>query len=1140
MMSGVSMQTSILATRKFFVFALLLIFSWRVAEAANYIFPGAFPPGCSGSGGVYTCTAGSLNYGDTVSIASPKPATITINGDFTTNNSTINASGSASDLNLVVTGVLTSNYAAVINANVTAGAVWDADGQAVFGGSITTSTGYVDLWYRTQVTGSIKSTSGYISLGQEQDIGGSITSTSGKVTVGYLSRVRGSVSTSGAVTLAQQARVDGSVTGSFGNLDIGYGALVNGSVTTSSGAISLAQASEVKACVKSTGSAAITLGYQSKASSVCCGSSCSTSCVINNSTYAMPSKCAVTPVSLTPLVDYRMDEPSWSGTANEVTDSQGGYHGTAATLTGTRPTTAATVSVVAGSPGTCGYGVFNRTNKNYVALSSSFPNLGATGDAFTIAAWIKTANNTSPNQRIFIDDENNSGGYGFSLADGGTGKVRFFTRGTPTALSLDTANVVANNTWYFVAAVADVPNKIKRIYVFNTAGTLLANVSMTWTESSFGSDSGIASIGGETNAAGENNNNFAFAGNIDELRIFQNALSQTDIQTLMSRTRSCTVVSPVLLNPVDFNCVEAGQSELTGHIYGKLAGTQFALDVVALQDGNSDGIAEGALTTYASDVTRNVTVELVDGSGSTACRYRTALSPAISQTLSFTKASQPSEQGRKSSAGFTVAKAYANLRCRVTDATNSPSVVGCSADSFSVRPAAFNVSASADGSSAIKTGTSFTMTAASGVAGYGGSPKLDSSKLNAHSGAVRSGTLTGTFDYAEPATGTARGTDFIYSEVGYFNLSAQGVYDDNFTEVDAVNNDCVNSFANTVVGGKFGCKFGNTATTSNFGRFIPDHFDVTLNTPLFAPACGSFSYVGQPIKYTTNPVANISAKNADDVTTQNYTGSYWKVSPSHATYGIRPNYSEAGNGLTVLNSSSPVAVDTGNGSGMLTFADTSSNILGIIRGNPLAPFNAEIAMSFSLQDTDAVQVAHINGVAGNNPVKFGAASAGNGIAFSGGNKTQRWGRLTLSNAHGSELTALPMPLFSEYFNGTAFVVNTADNCTSLSLSTQLKLSNSNTSGGALQAGSTAMTITLGTSTATLANTPLLAGNGGLSFSAPGAGNTGYIDVSADLSILPWLLFDWDHDGVHDDAPTAKATFGIYKGNSRQIYLREVY
>ncbi|TCV78286.1 MULTISPECIES: LamG domain-containing protein [Methylomonas] len=842
-----------------------------------------------------------------------------------------------------------------------------------------------------------------------------------------------------------------------------------------------------------------------------------------------------------PILDFHMDEAAWNGTANEVIDSESGYSGTAATLTGSKPSTASTVPVSAGSPGTCGYGVFNRNNKNYVALPSSFPNLGATGGAFTIAAWIRTTNNTLPGQRIFIDDEHNSSGYGFSLADGGNGKVRFFSRGTPSVESLDTANVIANNTWYFVAAVVDVPNKTKRIYVFNTAGTLLANVSATWTETSFGSDSGIASIGGETNAAGENNNSFGFAGNIDELRVFQSALTQSSIQSLMSRTRSCTIVSPVLVNPVDFNCVEAGQSELTGHLYGKLSGTSFTFDVIALKDTNNDGIAEGALTTYASDVTRNVTVELVDGSGSTACRSRTALSPIISQTLSFAKASQPSEQGRKSTASFTVAKAYANLRCRVTDATNSPSIVGCSADSFSIRPTTFSVSASANGSSAIKTGASFSMTAASGVVGYDGSPKADPSKLNAHSGAIRSGMLTGTFDYADLTTGTATGSDFIYSEVGYFNLSAQGVYDDNFTEVDAVNSDCTSDFANTAVSGKFGCKFGNTATTGNFGRFIPDHFDVTLNTPLFAPSCNSFTYVGQPIKYAMNPVVTVTAKNADAGTTQNYTGSYWKIDPSHATYGITPSYSEATQSLTVLNSSAPVVADNGNGTGTLTFADTSSNILGITRGNPLATFNAEIAMSFTLRDTDAVQVTNINGVAGGNPVAFGSASAGNGIGFSNGYKAQRWGRLTLSNAYGSELAALPMPLFSEYFNGSAFVTNTADNCTSLSLTNQIQLSNSATASGALKAGNTAMTILpSGTSTATLANTPLLAGVAGLSFSAPGAGNTGYIDVSGSFGSLPWLLFDWDHNGVHDNSPAAKASFGIYKGGSQQIYLREVY
>lgn len=836
----------------------------------------------------------------------------------------------------------------------------------------------------------------------------------------------------------------------------------------------------------------------------------------------------------TELLDFHMDEPSWSGSANEVIDSASGYHGTAASMSSTKPTTAGISPAISGNPGTCSYGVFNRANKDYVALPSGFPNLGADGAAFTITAWIRTTNNSLPNQRVFTDDEHNTAGYGFSVADGGTGKVRFFTRGTPSALILDTANVIANNAWYFVAAVADVPNKIKRIYVFDSSGTLLANASAQWSETSFGSDSGIPAIGGETNAATEANTSFGFAGYIDELRVFQGALTQASVQALMSRTRTCTIVNPVLANPVDFNCVEAGQPALTGHLYAKLSATPFNFDVIALKDANNDGIAEGVLTTYASDVNRNVSVELVDGSGTTDCRSRAALSPAIAQTLAFAKANQATEQGRKSSGSFTVAKAYQNLRCRVTDATNVPAVVGCSADSFSVRPTNFTVSSSLTGSTTIKTGALFSLSAASGVVGYNGSPMLDNSKLTAHSGAVQRGVLDGTFDYADPATGTAMGVDFSYSEVGYFNLPAQAVYDNNFTEIDAIFGDCSNDFANSAVNGKFGCKFGNASTVGAFGRFIPDHFDVSLNTPRFAPACNSFSYIGQAIKYATNPVVSVSAKNADGETTKNYTGSYWKINPSASGYAISPSYAEASHPLTVLYANVPAVIDLGNGTGTLSFANTSSDILAVTRSNSLAPFDVEIAMSFTLQDTDGVTAI-------SNPVQFGAASAGNGMAFTGGYKAMSWGRLVLQNANGSELIPLPVPLFSEVFNGNSFVKNSADNCTTVSLSTQLRLSNPVTAAGVAQAGNATMTLApTGTTQAALLHATLAAGEAGLSFSAPGSGNTGYIDINGQFSALPWLLFDWDGNGSHDNSPSARATFGIYKGNSKQIYWREVY
>jgi hypothetical protein len=225
----------------------------------------------------------------------------------------------------------------------------------------------------------------------------------------------------------------------------------------------------------------------------------------------------------------------------------------------------------------------------------------------------------------------------------------------------------------------------------------------------------------------------------------------------------------------------------------------------------------------------------------------------------------------------------------------------------------------------------------------------------------------------------------------------------------------------------------------------------------------------------------------------------------------------------------------------LGFADTISNVLSITRSAPLATFNAEIALSFNLQDTDGVAVTNVDGVATSNPIRFGSASAGNGMAFSSGYKAMRWGRLNMQNASGSELNILSVPLYSEFFDGINFIKNTNDNCTSLDLSSQLKLKNVQTASGAWQSGNTAMTIApSGSSTASLANVPLVSGEAGLSFSAPGSGNTGYIDITGSFSSLPWLLFDWDNNGVHDNAPSAKASFGVYRGNSQQIFWREVY
>lgn len=242
-----------------------------------------------------------------------------------------------------------------------------------------------------------------------------------------------------------------------------------------------------------------------------------------------------------PTLEYLFNESAWSGAAGEVLDSSGnGHHGTASGLAGNNPTTAATSPAAGGNgrSGTCGYGVFKRANKEYVALPPAFPNLG-TSSSFTITAWIRTTNNALRGQRIFADDQSNSKGFAVSLGDGGDGRLRFFQRGGGSSVIMDTGNVIASNTWYFVAAVADIDAKTRKLYVYGAGGALLASPSITYSTSSFGSDAGPASVGGETNAAGERTSSFGFAGHIDELRVYPAALDPDQIDLVRGLASDC-------------------------------------------------------------------------------------------------------------------------------------------------------------------------------------------------------------------------------------------------------------------------------------------------------------------------------------------------------------------------------------------------------------------------------------------------------------------------------------------------------------------------------------------------------------------------------------------------------------------------
>lgn len=261
-----------------------------------------------------------------------------------------------------------------------------------------------------------------------------------------------------------------------------------------------------------------------------------------------------------PLADWRLDETTWTGVANEVKDSSGGgYHGRSRIASGaTSVATTATGSpaYTSGSQNTCRYGEFDKSTAparsfSYVELSG----LPALPSSFTFAAWIRSTNSSQSGQRILVRDDADNG-WGFSLGDAGSTRIRFFNRnispsgtvvgdGTNnacgTVFCLDTAAVITNNSWFFVAVTIDTAGKNIAHYVYNAAGTLVSSTSSAFS-GNWVDGTGTAAIGGETSASSEGRQaSFHFQGNIDEMQIYSGVLSQSDVNVLRTRTRTCGV-----------------------------------------------------------------------------------------------------------------------------------------------------------------------------------------------------------------------------------------------------------------------------------------------------------------------------------------------------------------------------------------------------------------------------------------------------------------------------------------------------------------------------------------------------------------------------------------------------------------------
>lgn len=537
---------------------------------------------------------------------------------------------------------------------------------------------------------------------------------------------------------------------------------------------------------------------------------------------------------------------------------------------------------------------------------------------------------------------------------------------------------------------------------------------------------------------------------------------------------------------VCFDAVEVGATNTA--LFTKLSGTPFMLDVLT-----------------GSTYSGTPTVELVNAATGN-CATHTSLGAAYDQKMTF------SSQTRKTTTAFNYPHAVKKAKIRITGLAGS----SCSSGTFAIRPQSLSVTSSANSDTTgtsvsalpvIKAGNAFTLTATAPVTGYDGIPVVDNLKLLPHSGAVATGTLAGAFSAANPTTGVATGTGFTYDEVGYFKVDVGGVYDDSFTEVDALAGDCTNDFSNTAVGGKYGCKFRNTAASSYFGRFIPDHFAVIpadfddradlcsggFLSDGVTPCASIFTYMGEELD--ANFV--LAAQDKGGNTTQNYTGTFAKLNPlvANGTLSLAAIDTNAPTNLTSRLDTSVVAL---NGTG--SFSNGSADMvvpISINRGaNADGPYTA-VDVGIAPVDSDGVTTIFDMDINNDTIMDRTQVNA---------NSTElRYGRSRITNAYGSGLAPLSLPIAAEYWNGQLYITNGDDDLSSLTY----QLLNYQ---GNLQAGETTMTVSA-----------IAAGLGQVNLSSPGFGNEGSVDVSITApTYLPKVA-------------NGRATFGVASGKRNFIY-----
>lgn len=583
--------------------------------------------------------------------------------------------------------------------------------------------------------------------------------------------------------------------------------------------------------------------------------------------------------------------------------------------------------------------------------------------------------------------------------------------------------------------------------------------------------------------------------------------------------------TPLAVVPGGFNAYENATTAgaITGLIKTKIAGASFYLDLIALNPTKT-----AILNTFLG----TVKVELLDSSGggildANGCNA----SWTIIQTLATNPVFVIGDKGRKT-VSFQENNAWRNVRVRISfPDTGVATAIGCSSDNFAIRPNSLSFSvtdgdwetagttrtlnnASTPGGTVHKAGRPFTITV-TGYNGastpaittnYAGTPTtsitahlIPTSCLNGTACMLNGGTFTdGTANDGIVISATAS-----YAEVGAFNMQ---LADPSFADVDAGDSTTAERYISS----------GTVAV----GRFVPDHF--SLSSGSRTPACTTggavLSYMSQPFTLA----ATLVAQNFAGGTTENYHPSSGGYAPAAVVW--QAENADSGTNLTarLVN----VSATWSYGSYVVNSTTATFNRAAA----PDGPYDS-LQLGTQITDPDSPVLGGLD----MNAATSGACAPCTARTV-GAPISARFGRLKLSNAYGSELHNLPIPIQTQYWSGVSFVTNTADSCTTLA------------------AGNVKLTAAPAGVVATVGGA-FSSGVGSLTLSRPSPATTGAVGVCVDLAAdpvggtvcsatasanLPYMQGLWSPGTSYNNDPGARATFGVYKGNNNFIYQRENY